>query len=267
MGALLKNQFAIVTGGAKGIGFAVAQSLGKAGAKVMLADVDQQAGVTAVEKLQEAGIEATYTACDVSSKQDVDRLIDHTVQQLGGVDIMVANAGIVKAAPFLDMTEQDFDAVINVNLKGVFLCCQAAARQMVKQNEATPGRGGAIITMSSVNGVMAIPTIAGYNASKGGVNNLTRCMSLALAPHKIRVNAIGPGSIRTEVLASVVSDKAAMEKVLSRTPLGRIGEPEEIGSVAAFLASDAASYITGQVVYVDGGRMALNYTMPVPSQE
>eukprot|EP00879_Flechtneria_rotunda_P015454 GHRR01016160.1.p1 GENE.GHRR01016160.1~~GHRR01016160.1.p1 ORF type:complete len:202 (+),score=54.32 GHRR01016160.1:712-1317(+) len=169
-------------------------------------------------------------------------------------------SGIVRSAPFLEMPASDFDAVIAVNLKGVFLSCQAAAQQMVKQ-----GRGGAIITMSSVNGVMAIPTIAGYNASKGGVDNLTRCMALALAPHNIRVNAIGPGSIHTDVLASVVSDKTAMEKVLSRTPLGRVGQPDEIGSVAAFLASDDASYMTGQVVYVDGGRMALNYTM-LPKQ-
>eukprot|EP00775_Hariotina_reticulata_P011951 gene11951-12094_t len=170
--------------------------------------------------------------------------------------------GIVKAIPFLEMSEDDFDAVIAVNLKGVFLTCQAAAQQMVQQ-----GRGGSIITMSSVNGVMAIPTIAGYNASKGGVNNLTRCMALALAPHNIRVNAIGPGSIETEVLASVVADKAALEKVLTRTPLGRIGKPEEIGSVAAFLASQDSSYITGQIIYVDGGRLALNYTMPVPQQQ
>ena len=119
---------------------------------------------------------------------------------------------------------------------------------------------------NSVNGEMAIPSIAGYNASKGGVSNLTRCMALALAPHGIRVNAVGPGSVATDVLASVATDAAARERILSRTPLGRIGTAHEVGEVAAFLASDAASYITGQVVYVDGGRMALNYTVPVPQQ-
>jgi len=185
-----------------------------------------------------------------------------TVQQFGGVDILVSNAGIVRGADFLDMTEEDFDDVISVNLKGVFLCGQLAARQMVEQNKVTPGRGGCIINMSSVNAVMAIPTIAGYNSSKGGVNNLTRCMALSLAPHNIRVNGIGPGSIMTDVLSAVASDKSAMNRVLARTPLGRVGDPMEIGQIAAFLASDAASYITGQILYADGGRMALNYTVP-----
>eukprot|EP00879_Flechtneria_rotunda_P015233 GHRR01015924.1.p1 GENE.GHRR01015924.1~~GHRR01015924.1.p1 ORF type:complete len:227 (+),score=72.08 GHRR01015924.1:180-860(+) len=223
----LIKKAAVVTGGAKGIGFAVAQRLGLEGAAVMLGDIDDQAATEAVGRLKDQGIQATFTHCDVSQEPQVQNLIQQTIELLGGVDILVANA---------------------------------AAQQMVKQ-----GRGGAIITMSSVNGVMAIPTIAGYNASKGGVDNLTRCMALALAPHNIRVNAIGPGSIHTDVLASVVSDKTAMEKVLSRTPLGRVGQPDEIGSVAAFLASDDASYMTGQVVYVDGGRMALNYTM-LPKQ-
>lgn len=257
----LADKVAIVTGAAKGIGYAIAQRLGKEGAAVMVSDIDDTAAATAVSNLTQQGINAAFQHCDVSDSKQVQQLITNTVQQLGGVDIMVANAGIVKSAPFLEMSEADFEAVLSVNLKGVFLTCQAAAKQMVAQ-----GRGGSIITMSSVNGVMAIPTIAAYNASKGGIDNLTRCMALSLAPHNIRVNAIGPGSIETEVLAAVVSDKAAMEKVLSRTPLGRIGQPEEIGSVAAFLASPDASYITGQILYVDGGRMALNYTVPVPQQ-
>lgn len=257
----LLHKVAIVTGAARGIGYAIAQSLGKEGAAVMVSDMDDTAAAAAVAKLKQQGISASFCHCDVASSDQVQQLISHTTQQLGGVDILVANAGIVKTSPFLEMSETDFDAVLAVNLKGVFLTCQAAAKQMVKQ-----GRGGSIITMSSVNGVMAIPTIAAYNASKGGIDNLTRCMALSLAPHNIRVNAIGPGSIQTDVLASVVSDKDAMEKVLSRTPLGRIGQPEEIGSVAAFLASSDASYMTGQVIYVDGGRMALNYTVPVPQQ-
>ncbi|KDD72146.1 hypothetical protein H632_c3789p0 [Helicosporidium sp. ATCC 50920] len=128
------------------------------------------------------------------------------------------------------------------------------------------GNGGSIINVSSVNGIMAIPTIANYNASKGGINNLTRSMSLALAPYNIRVNAVAPGSILTDVLKSVVSNKEAMEKVLSRTPMLRAGEPIEIGNVVKFFASEDASYITGQILYVDGGRMALNYTVPVPEE-
>jgi len=171
----------------------------------------------------------------------------------------VSNAGVVHAADFLDLEEADFDRVLAVNLKGMFLAGQAAARQMVKQ-----GGGGAIVNMSSVNAVLAIPNQVPYVVSKGGVNQLTRVMAVALAPHGIRVNAIGPGTILTELArTAVLGNKEAERKILSRTPLGRMGEPEEVASVAAFLASDDASYLTGQVIYPDGGRMALNYTMPV----
>lgn len=185
-------------------------------------------------------------------------MIASTVAAFGRLDIAVANAGIVKAGDFLEFSEEDFDAVIRVNLKGVFLTGQAAARQMAEQ-----GGGGAIVNMSSVNAVLAIPSIAPYVVAKGGVNQLTKVMSLALADKGIRVNGIGPGSIRTEVLASVVNDPEKMKGVLMRTPLGRVGEPEEIASVAVFLASDDASYMTGQTLYPDGGRLALNYTVPV----
>ena len=195
---------------------------------------------------------------DVTCKEEVLGLVEATVKRYGSLDIMVSNAGIVRAAPFLEMSEEDFDAVIRVNLKGVFLTGQAAANQMVKQ-----GGGGAIVNMGSVNGVTAIPTIAGYNASKGGVANLTRCMALSLAPHGIRVNCIAPGSIMTDVLRKVADNEAEMYRVLSRIPLGRVGEPEEVGEIAAFLASDSASYIHGETIYCDGGRLALNYTVPV----
>ncbi|MEE8505652.1 MAG: SDR family oxidoreductase, partial [Kiloniellales bacterium] len=169
-----------------------------------------------------------------------------------------ANAGIVHACDFLELAEEDFDRVIRVNLKGVFLTGQAAARQMVAQ-----GRGGTIINMSSVNAVMAIPAITPYVVAKGGVNQLTKVMALSLVDKGIRVNAIGPGSIATEVFKTVATDKAAMNKILSRTPMGRVGEPDEVASVAVFLASEDSSYITGQTIYPDGGRLALNYTVPV----
>lgn len=258
----LANKVALVTGGAKGIGYACAQALGRAGAKVLLADVDAAGLAKAEQELQGEGISASSAVCDVGDKAQVEAAVAAAVSTFGSLDVAVCNAGIVRAADFLEMSEGDFDAVIRVNLKGVFLTGQAAARQMVAQ-----GRGGSIVTMSSVNGITAIPSIAGYNASKGGVNNLTRCMALSLAPHKIRVNAVGPGSIRTDVLASVVSDKAAMNRVMSRTPMLRVAEPIEVGNVVKFLASDDASYMTGQVVYVDGGRLAMNYTVAVPEQE
>ncbi len=148
--------------------------------------------------------------------------------------------------------------MLRVNLKGVFLTGQAAARQMVAQ-----GTGGTIVNMSSVNAVMAIPTITPYVVAKGGVNQLTKVMALALADKGIRVNAIGPGSILTDVFKQVVNDEAAVNTILSRTPLGRVGEPEEVAKVAVFLASEDSSYITGQTIYPDGGRLALNYTVPV----
>jgi NAD(P)-dependent dehydrogenase (short-subunit alcohol dehydrogenase family) len=180
------------------------------------------------------------------------------VEAFGRLDVLVNNAGIIKGASFLDLEEADFDAVLRVNLKGAFLVGQAAARVMAKQ-----GTGGAIVNMSSLNAVMAIPNQTPYVVSKGGLNQLTRVMALALADRKIRVNAIGPGSIMTDILKSVMTDEAARRNILSRTPLGRVGEPEEVAKVALFLASDDSSYVTGQCIYPDGGRMALNYTVPV----
>lgn len=254
----LKDKVALVTGGAAGIGLACAKAFAAEGAKVAIADLAQERGEAAVEALQEAGADAIFLRCDVGAKAEVEAMIASTVAAFGRLDIAVANAGIVKAGDFLEFSEEDFDAVIRVNLKGVFLTGQAAARQMAEQ-----GGGGAIVNMSSVNAVLAIPSIAPYVVAKGGVNQLTKVMSLALADKGIRVNGIGPGSIRTEVLASVVNDPEKMKGVLMRTPLGRVGEPEEIASVAVFLASDDASYMTGQTLYPDGGRLALNYTVPV----
>ncbi|KAL6747647.1 hypothetical protein V8C86DRAFT_2903024 [Haematococcus lacustris] len=258
----LADRVAIITGGAKGIGLACGSVMARQGAKVVLADIDLAGAQAAAAQLTAAGLQAMAVGCDVRVKAQVEAAMAAAEAWGGGLDILVANAGIVKAAPFLDMSEEAFDEVVAVNLKGVFLTCQAAARVMVAQRTAQPERPpGAIITMSSVNAVMAIPSIAGYNAAKGGVNGLTKNMAVALAPHGIRVNAIGPGSINTDVLAAVASDSAALARVLSRTPLQRIGQPEEIGDLAAYLASSASSYITGQVIYADGGRLALNYTV------
>ena len=184
----------------------------------------------------------------------------------GAIDILVNNAAIIKGIDFLEISEADFDAVLNVNLRGAFLVAQAVARQMVTQVKAGR-RPGSIINMSSVNAVFAIANQVPYSVSKGGLNQLTKVMALSLAEHGIRVNAIGPGSINTRILKTVMTDAAARTKLLSRTPLGRIGEPEEIAAVAAFLASDDASYITGQTIYADGGRLPLNYTVPVKSDQ
>jgi len=254
----LKDKVALVTGAARGIGLACAQAFAREGAKVVLADVETAAGETAAEDIQAGGADALFVQCDVGDKAQVDALIERAVAAFGRLDCVVANAGIVHACDFLDLTEQDFDRVLRVNLKGVFLTGQAAARQMVKQ-----GTPGTIVNMSSVNAVMAIPSITPYVVAKGGVNQLTKVMAISLADKGIRVNAIGPGSIATELAQAVLADPEKRRGALIRTPLGRFGEPSEVASVAVFLASDDSSYITGQCIYPDGGRLALNYTVPV----
>jgi NAD(P)-dependent dehydrogenase (short-subunit alcohol dehydrogenase family) len=254
----LQNKVTVITGAARGIGQAIAQCFAGEGAKVVLADVEETQGERAVEEIQAAGGEAVFVRCDVGDKAQVDALIERAVAAYGRVDCVVANAAIVVASDFLELSEADFDKVIRVNLKGVFLTGQAAARQMVKQ-----GAGGTIINMSSVNAVVAIPTIAPYVVAKGGINQLTKVEALALADHGIRANAIGPGSIGTEMVRQVNDDPQKWRALMSRTPMGRLGEPEEVAKVALFLASDDSSYLTGQCIYPDGGRLALNYTVPV----
>ncbi len=250
----------IVTGGAQGIGRACAERFAREGASVVIADIDDETGEKTAQEITEAGGTCVFRECDVTRKLDVRNLVKFAVDEFGQLDFLVNNAGIVHGADFLELEEEDFDRVLAVNLKGFFLTGQAAARQMVAQVEAGHAPG-AIVNMSSVNAVLAIANQVPYSVSKGGINQLTRVMALSLAPHGIRVNAIGPGSIMTEMLAAVANDEAAKRKVLSRTPMGRIGDPEEVASIAAFLCSEDASYVTGQCIYVDGGRMPLNYTV------
>jgi NAD(P)-dependent dehydrogenase (short-subunit alcohol dehydrogenase family) len=250
----LANRVALVTGAARGIGFACAKRFAEEGASVVMADIDADGARDSAARIDRAlGIVA-----DVSLKPQVDALVAATLEHAGRVDILVNNAGVTHACEFLDLAEEDFDRVLRVNLKSMFLCGQAVARAMVNS-----GRGGAIVNMSSVNAVLAIPNQIPYVVSKGGVNQLTKVMAVSLARHGIRVNAIGPGTIATELAKqAVLGSEEAKRKVLSRTPLGRLGEPDEIAAIAAFLASDEASYLTGQTIYPDGGRLGLNYTVP-----
>ncbi len=260
------NKVVIVTGAARGIGRACAEAFAAEGAAVVVADIDVEGGQGTVAAINAsagaAGGSAMFVACDVGDAAECGALVDATLEWAGRLDVLVNNAGIVKAGDFLELSEADFDAVLRVNLKGAFLMGQAAARAMV--GRSFPGAIGAIVNMSSINAQVAIPTQVPYVVSKGGMNQLTRLMALALADKGVRVNAVAPGSIATEMLQSVMSDEAARRTILSRTPLGRPGEPAEVARVVLFLASDEASYVTGEVVTVDGGRMALNYTVPVP---
>ena len=249
----LKGKVCIVTGGAQGIGEACVRRFAREGAQVVIADMADTPGQALATELG-----ALFVHCDVGDKAQVDAVVARTVQEHGRIDVLVNNAGIFRAADFLDVSEADFDAVLRVNIKGSFLMGQAVARVMAQAG------GGNIVNMSSVNGVLAIPTIASYNVSKGGINQLTRVMALALADKGIRVNAVAPGTIATELAAkAVLTSDEAKAKIMSRTPMKRLGEPSEIADVVAWLVSDAASYVTGEIVTVDGGRMTLNYTVPV----
>jgi NAD(P)-dependent dehydrogenase (short-subunit alcohol dehydrogenase family) len=247
----LAGRVCIVTGGAQGIGEACIRRFAREGAQVVIADIDDARGAALASEL--GGL---YVHCDVGDKAQVDALVTQIITMHGRIDVLVNNAGIFKAADFLEVLEADFDAVLRVNLKGSFLVGQAVAREMAKAGK------GSIVNMSSVNAVLTIPTIASYNVSKGGINQLTRVMALALADKGVRVNAVAPGTIATELATqAVLTSDEAKARIMSRTPMKRLGEPSEIADTVAYLASDAASYITGEIVVVDGGRMTLNYTV------
>jgi NAD(P)-dependent dehydrogenase (short-subunit alcohol dehydrogenase family) len=257
----------LVTGGANGIGLACVRRFARNKDKVVIADSDEQAGNKIASDLGDES-DILFVPTDVSDLLSVRNLFARIRSHFGRIDVLVNNAGIVAAGNILTLELEDFDRVLGVNLRGSFLVAREAARQMVEQIQDEQDRNRerlakyAIINMSSVNAVMAIPDQLAYVASKGALNQLTKAMALSLAPHGIRVNAVGPGSINTDVLKAVADNPAAKQRILSRTPLGHIAEPDEIAGIVTFLASADASYITGQCLYADGGRMALNYTVP-----
>ncbi|MCV3274182.1 SDR family NAD(P)-dependent oxidoreductase [Roseobacter sinensis] len=240
---------ALISGAAQGIGLACAEALVEDGFKVVLADIKESV-TEAAAKLGGAGY-----ICDFGDGAAITALFDTIEAEHGPVSALVNNAGIAMPGDFLTYDLETFDRVLGVNLRGVFVATQRAARTMVDK-----GIDGAIVNMSSINAQVAIPAIPAYCASKGGVMQLTKVAALALAKHNIRVNAVGPGSIDTEMMAGVNANPEAFKIAMSRTPLGRPGTAREIGDVVAFLCSKKASYITGETVYVDGGRLGLNYT-------
>ncbi|MEO0818878.1 MAG: SDR family oxidoreductase [Pseudomonadota bacterium] len=247
-----EHPIALVTGAAQGIGYASAEALAEDGARLVLADINAEALADAAARL---GNGAIAVPCDMSVPEQIAALFDRAERELGPVSVLVNNAGIAMPGDFLDYTLEAFRTVIDVNLTGAFLAMQRAAKSMVAHQIE-----GAIVNMSSVNAQVAIPSIPAYCASKGGLMQLTKAAALALAPHNIRVNAVGPGSVDTAMMAGVNANPEAMKMVMSRTPLKRVASPREIGDVVAFLASSKASYITGETIYVDGGRIGMNYT-------
>ena len=244
---------ALVTGGAQGIGYACAEALAEDGFRVILADIQAEEVAKAAVNLAD---DAVAFAVDMGDPDAVNAMFDRIEDDHGPLSALVNNAGIALPQDFLEYSVENFQSVLDVNLVGVFLATQRAAKSMI-----AGGIEGAIVNMSSINAQVAIPAIPAYCASKGGVMQLTKSAALALAPHGIRVNAVGPGSIDTAMMAGVNADPAALKRALSRTPLGRIGSTREIADVVAFLVSRKASYITGETIYVDGGRLGLNYTV------
>lgn len=247
----MSKPLALVTGGAQGIGLACGEALKEDGYDVILSDVNAEELAKAAQQLGAVAI-----PCDMGDAAAVLAMFDQIEAEHGPVAALVNNAGIAAPGDFLSYDLETFDAVLGVNLRGVFVATQRAARTMVEK-----GIEGSIVNMSSINAQVAIPAIPAYCASKGGVMQLTKVAALALAPKNIRVNAVGPGSIDTAMMAGVNANPDALAMAMSRTPLGRPGTAREIGDVVAFLCSEKASYITGETIYADGGRLGLNYVM------
>lgn len=251
MSTRLDGKVALVTGAARGIGRGIVERFLKEGATVIAADIAFEDGLFNIAETEE-----WQARLDVGNGQDVTDLVALIGEEIGPLDVCVSNAGIIHAEDFLTLSEEDFARVLRVNLHGPFLVGQAAARQMV-----AAGKGGSIINMSSINAVLAHANQIPYVTSKGGVQQLTKSMALALVDKGIRVNAVGPGSIATEMLETIMTDEAAAKKILSRTPMGRLGTVDEIAAACVFLATEESSYMTGQTLYVDGGRLPLGYTV------
>jgi len=245
----LNGKTAIVTGARRGIGRAIALALAREGANVVVGDTSQEDCQKVVDEIEGLGRRGLALKCDVSSSHDVEDMVRKTVARFGRVDILVNNAGIISYRPFLELTDEDWDKTLNVNLKGQFLCARATARDMVKNNW---GRIINIASISSGGCGIAFPLIAHYTASKGGVVALTEALALELTPHGVNVNAICPGAIDTD-MAKGVKEGGQLAQVLARIPKGRLGQPEEIANLAVFLASEESNYISGAAIVIDGG--------------
>ncbi|MDR6884155.1 SDR family NAD(P)-dependent oxidoreductase [Bacillus sp. 3255] len=246
----LKEKVTLITGGAHGIGRAISRRFAREGAKVAIADNEAEALEEAGGLLRAEGAEVLAVVTDVQCKSQVDAMIDQVTARWGRLDVVVNNAGICRPSRFLEMTEEDWDRHMNVNLKGAFLVSQRAAKEMVRK-----GAGGSIIQMSSVNGLAAESEQAHYNASKGGLNLLMMSMALELAEHGIRVNSLCPGFIETRLTQPLIDNPQAIGNYVMSIPMRKVGQPEDIADAALFMASDESRYMTGHCMVIDGGQI------------
>lgn len=246
----LEGKVAIVTGASRGLGRAMAMGLAEAGAEVVvvsrtLSDLEKVAG-----EIRALGRGCLPVRADVSRREDVECMVRRTMERFGRIDILINNAGTIYRGPSEDYPEEEWDRVIDVNLKGAFLCAQAVARVMIHQG------GGKIINTASLLSTIGVPTIPGYAASKGGIAQLTKTLAVEWAKYRINVNAIGPGFFRTDLTEALQRNPKRSAEISGRIPFGRWGVPEDLKGAAVFLASDASEYVTGHVLYVDGGFLA-----------
>lgn len=258
----IAGRVAIVTGAAQNNGLGIARRFVHDGAAVAIFDIKGEQAEAAARELSAGGGRAIAFHCDVSDAAQVEAAVAGTVKEFGHVDILVNNAGIGglgSLGSIPEIAEDDFDRVMRVNVKGVFLCSRAVSKHMIER-----GRGGAIVNISSINAIMASPGQLAYSTSKGAISSATKALAVALAPHAIRVNAIAPGSILNDNSAHQHTYSERRKMVLSRIPLGRLGTPADVAGAAVFFASDDAGYVTGQVLYLDGGRTCLNYMTEFP---
>ncbi|MEA1960645.1 MAG: glucose 1-dehydrogenase [Bacillota bacterium] len=247
----LDGKVAIVTGAGRGLGETMAKALAMAGAKVVVAARNLDAAGSVASEIRRLGGEAIVFRVDVSDASSVNEMVKEVVGVFGTVDILVNNAGINRRGPVVEMSEEDWDAVINVNLKGTFLCSRAVGKIMMEQ------KNGKVINIASLLSSVAQPERAPYAASKGGVLQLTKVLALEWATYNINVNALAPGYVLTELNTKLIEDKAVFDNLTSRIPMGRWAQPEELLGSLIFLASDASNYITGQLLNVDGGYLCL----------
>jgi NAD(P)-dependent dehydrogenase (short-subunit alcohol dehydrogenase family) len=243
----LKNKVAVITGARRGIGKAIALELAKHGANVVVSDIDLKGCEEVAEEIKDLGTDALAIKCDVTKQDQIDKMLKKTTDEYDKIDILVNNAGVVRQKPFVEFTEEDWDIILDTNLKGMFLVTKSVTKQMLK-NES-----GKIVSIASIAGEVGFANTSAYCASKAGIINLTRELAMELSGKGININAIAPGVIETDMTEDMLEDKDTKKDLLANIPMGRVGKPEEIAKAAVFLASDDSDYITGHTLVVDGG--------------